>query len=86
MSFYESTLYEIDLLIKGYQKKQKVFYNLMFTANYNSAGFIRGGKKFKPLDVFNDNSNIKKVDSETRKENLNYLLTLFEKDKVGENI
>lgn len=85
--FYKSTLYEIDLLIAGYENKQKALYNITFTANYNATGYIKAGKKFKPLDLFNtEESNTSKINPEKKKEELDYLMSIFgeQTNKVGE--
>jgi hypothetical protein len=62
-------------------------YNITFTASYNAYGYIKAGKKFKELNLFNDSkekNSRQKIDPEKKKEELNYLLNVFENNKVGE--
>lgn len=74
-------MYEIDLLIAGYENKQKALYNITFTANYNATGYIKAGKKFKPIDLFNTKSKVNKISPEKKKEELNYLMNVFKRNK-----
>ena len=73
-TFYNSTLSEIFFVCEGYLNRQKADYNLQFYA------FFKGGKKFKPINIFGDEPKqaYKKVDDDTRDREVGYLQSLIE--------
>ena len=69
-------------MIEGYVNKQKALYNIVFTANYNATGYIKAGKKFKPIDLFNTKeSKVNKINPDKKREELDYLMTVFGENK-----
>ena len=79
-TFYNSTLSEIFFVCEGYRNRQKADYNLQFYAFFNAYGMIKGGKKFKPINIFGDEPKqaYKKVDEDTRDREVGYLQSLIE--------
>lgn len=59
--FYSMTLREAKLAIKGHNReiKNDYYYNLYATTN--AVGSCLGGKKFSPIDPFNDNKKSSKM-------------------------
>lgn len=81
-TFYNSTLSEIFFVCRGYENRLKAQYNIQFTAFFNAYGAFKGGKKFKPIDLFNENEKpqqaYKKVDETTKNREVGYLQSLIE--------
>lgn len=74
--FYQMSLKEVSLAIKGYQRALERDYNLLFMAVYNANGLIQGGKKFKPEHPFEDKKKSKKKPTKKeRDETLEWLKT-----------
>lgn len=74
--FYQLSLNEANMIMKGHQRALERDYNLMFIAMYNATGLIQGGKKFKPEHPFSDkNKTNKQPTKEERDETLSWLLS-----------
>lgn len=68
--FYRMTLREAKLAMKGHNNKLKNDYYYNLYATTNAVGSCFGGKKFKPIDPFNDSS------QQNPKNNAEYARTL----------
>lgn len=81
-TFYDSTLSEIFFVCRGYENRLKAQYNIQFSAFFNAYGAFKGGKKFKPFDLFGENNKPKqayqKVDDKTRDREVGYLQSLVD--------
>lgn len=85
-TFYNSTLSEIFFVCKGYENRQKSQYNIQLMACFNAFGMIQGGKKFKPVDLFNEKKPkqaYQKVDEETKNREVGYLQSLIAQQGKG---
>ena len=60
--FYSMTLREAKLAIKGHKNELHEQYILNLYATTNSIGSYFGGKKYKPIDPFDDNSSNKSME------------------------
>ena len=78
ISFFDISIKEAKLIIKGYNNKQKENFKLQQMAAFNAYGSIMGGKKFKAIDPFNENNTTNKTSKEEKEETLNYLKNKFE--------
>ena len=80
LSFYELSIREVALAIKGHNQAIERDYHLNLLAMYNAQGMINIGKKFKVIDPFeNKGKSKKKPTKEERDETLAFI-----KQKVGE--
>lgn len=73
--FYSMTLREAKLAIKGHKNEMREQYILNLYATTNSIGSCFGGKKYKPIDPFDDNSsnNKSKEDKKNTAEYVSFL-------------
>ena len=72
--FYSMTLREAKLAIKGHRNEMREQYICNLYATTNSIGSCFGGKKYKPIDPFDNNSNNKsKEDKKNTAEYVSFL-------------
>lgn len=83
--FYDLTYKEARLALEGYESEQKQLYYYNYYATFNAVGQLIGGKKFKPIDLFEDESNESKKDNKITQEQKDDIINMFkqhEKNKV----
>lgn len=71
--FYSMTLREAKLAIKGHRNEMHEQYISNLYATTNSIGSCFGGKKFKPIDPFDDNSSSNKSREDIKKNTAEYV-------------
>jgi hypothetical protein len=70
--FYSMTLREAKLAIKGHKNEMHEQYILNLYATTNSIGSCFGGKKYKMIDPFDDNSSNNKSMEDKKKNTAEY--------------
>lgn len=74
-TFYALTYKEAKLILEGYKQEQEDDYYHNYYAVYNAIGAFLGGKKFAPVEVF---ENSKKEDKKkVTKEEKQQILDMF---------
>lgn len=76
LDFYRMSIREVMLAIDGKNEALERDYNLMVFASFNGNGMIQGGKKFKPINPFEENKKEvkkKKPTKQDRDETLAFL-------------
>ena len=74
-TFYALTYKEAKLILEGYKQEQEDNYYHNYYAVYNAIGAFLGGKKFAPVEVF---ENSKKEDKKkATKEEKQQILDMF---------
>lgn len=79
LSFYNLTVREVAMAIKGHENALERDYALKFLACFNANGVVQGGKKFKMINPFEKEKPKNKPSKAQKEETLAFI-----KRKVGE--
>ncbi len=74
-TFYALTYKEAKLILEGYKQEQEDNYYHNYYAVYNAIGAFLGGKKFAPVEVFENNK--KEDKKKATKEEKQQILDMF---------